>query len=208
MTTLTYEVQVDRAALGNALSLFEFVGGNTDEALRIAINKAGPKIKTASSRSIREQVNLKAGYVGDRLTFTKATRSNLSGAIKTPSRGLLLSRFSTDASVANDSISWVRPPPTPANGIYVKIKPTGGRVKVGSGGDSKPFYLVLRGSRALGIARRKADGKLDVLHGPSLSQVFNTVRNDVMPVAVQELQDQMIDAMRYIMVRQFPPPPP
>lgn len=202
--TAAYNVEVDRSAVAEAISLFEFVGGNSADALRVAINKAGPKVKTAAGRAIREQVSLKAAYVNERLTFKRATRKDLSGAIGTPSRGLLLSRFATDPNVANESIAWIKPPPNPYGGHYVKVKPDEPEKKIGSGGDSKPFYIVLKGSRALGIARRKADGAIDVLHGPSLSQVFNTVRDDVLPAARAELQAQLLDAMRYLLVKQHP----
>ncbi len=202
--TAAYNVEVDREAIKEAISLFEFVGGNSADALRVAINKAGPKVKTAAGRAIREQVSLKAAYVNERLTFKRATRKDLSGAIGTPSRGLLLSRFSTEPNVANESISWIKPPPAPYGGHFVKVKPGEPEKKIGRGGDSKPFYIVLKGSRALAIARRTASGAIDVLHGPSLSQVFNTVRDDVLPAAGAELQVQLLDAMRYLLVKQYP----
>jgi|GEM_PF-953590 len=205
--SLEFTVEPNREQLADAISLFEFVGGNTADALRVAINKAAPKIRTAASRAIREQVRLSASYVNDRLTIRRATRANLSGAITTPSRGLLLSRFSTEPGIADESVSWIRPPPAPYGGHYVKVKPTGAAVKVGRGepGNSKPFYIVLKGSRALGIARRTAAGKIDVLHGPSLSQVFKGVRDAVMPAAAAEYQAQLLDAMRYLLVKKFPP---
>lgn len=206
--TTAYRVDVDQAQLADAIALFEFVGGNTSDAMRIAINKTSPKIRTLASVKIREQVRLSASYVKDKLTIRKATRKDLSGAIKTPSRGLLLTKFSTDATIASDGVRWLRPPPAPKSGIRVKVKPNG-PVKVvsnGAAGD-KPFYLVLKNSRALGIARRNSRARKDieVLHGPSLSQVFNDVRGDVTPEAQAELSRQMADAMRYILVKKYPP---
>lgn len=202
--TAEFNVTINRDQLREAISLFEFVGGNSEDALRVAINRAGPKVKTLAGRKIREQVSLKAAYVNDRLTFKRATRKDLSGAIRTPSRGLLLSRFSSEPNVSNESISWIKPPPQPYGGHYVRVKPGAPEKKIGRGGDSKPFYIVLKGSRALGIARRTASGSIDVLHGPSLSQVFNTVRDDVLPEAGKELEAQLLDAMRYLLVKQYP----
>ncbi len=202
--SVEYNVELDRSQIAEAISLFEFVGGNSADALRVAINKAGPKVKTLAGRKIREQVSLKAAYVNDRLTFKRATRKDLTGAIGTPSRGLLLSRFSSEPNVANESIAWIKPPPNPYGGHYVKIKPGQPEKKIGRGGDSKPFYIVLKGSRALGIARRTSSGAIDVLHGPSLSQVFDDVRGDVLPDAGAELQAQLLDAMRYLLVKQYP----
>ena len=205
--SVEFTIEPNRDQIADAISLLEFVGGNTADAIRIAINKAAPKIRTAASRAIREQVRLTASYVNGRLMVRRATRANLSGAITTPSRGLLLSRFSTEPGISAENVSWIKPPPAPYGGHYVKIKPSGSAKKVGRGdpGNSKPFYIVLKGSHALGIARRTADGKIDVLHGPSLSQVFNGVRNDVMPQASAEFQAQLLDAMRYLLVKQYPP---
>lgn len=204
--TIRYTVDVDQAAVADAVSLFEFVGGNTDDALRIAINKTAPKIKTLASRAIRSQVRLSASYVAGRITVSKATRARLSGAIGTPSRGLLLSRFSTDANIAGDKTSWIRPPLVPKNGIRVKIK-AGGAAKGAPGdGKNKPFYIVLNGGQNLGIAARiSGSRKIKIFSGPSLSQVFNTVRNDVLPTASAEFQAQFLDAMRYITAKKKPP---
>jgi len=63
MTAASYNVELDRSQIAEAISLFEFVGGNSDDALRVAINKAGSKVKTLAGRKIREQVSLKAAYV-------------------------------------------------------------------------------------------------------------------------------------------------
>lgn len=201
----TYTVSANKEQIAEALSFFEFVGGQTTDAIRIAINRSAPKVRTRASSAIRTQVRLQAKYVNDRLTITRATRQNLSGAIQTPSRGLLLSKFSTDTQVSSDKVSWLIPPPLPARGIKVKVKPTG---------TSKPlsndhFYMILPNSRALAIVRRRETpgpkgGKIDVLYGPSISQVFNTVRDDVLPEASDIYQEELLDAMRYILAKRYP----
>lgn len=208
--TISYEVKPDEAAIREAVSLFEFVGGQTSDAIRIAINKAAPKIRTKASRAIREQVRLQASYVNERLVIKRATRANLSGRITTPSRGLLLSRFSTDGSVANGTAGSV--PKPPARGIRVKVKPTGAAKPVQGDRETqgKPFYIRLKDSGGIGIAARlkkagSRGGRIKVFHGPSLSQVFSTVRDDVLPEAGREYQAQLLDAMRYLLRKQYPP---
>ena len=204
--TASYTITADPAAVQDAVSLFEFVGGNTDDALRIAINKAAPKVRTAASRAIREQVRLSASYVGERLVITKATRARLTGAIKAPSRGLLLAHFSTDAAVSGDKVSWLKPPATPKNGIRLKIKPSGGTVGAPGIGSNRPFYVLLNGRKNVGIAARTGVGrKIKIFSGPSLSQVFASVRDDAMPLASAEFQAQLVDAMRYILAKKHPP---
>jgi len=202
---ISYNVSANKEQIAEAVSLFEFVGGNTTDAVRIAINKAAPKVRTMASSAIRSQVRLKAAYVKGKLTITKATRLKLSGAIRADSRGLLLSKFSTDTKVSGDKIGWILPPPMPAQGIKVKVKPSGPSKPL----SSDHFYMVLPNSHALAIVRRRATpgpkgGKIDVLYGPSVSQVFNTVRDDVLPVASDVYQAQLLDAMRYILTKKYP----
>lgn len=208
--TVGYSVQADEAQLAEAKALFEFIGGNSDDALRIALNKTAPKIRTASSSAIRGQVRLTATYVRERLEVVKATRARLSASIKTPSRGLLLSRFSTDSLIAGDKVGWIKPPLVPTGGIKVRVKPDG-PTKVVQGdaetAGNKPFYMVLNKGANVGIAARLAGDsrKVKVFSGPSLSQVFDTVRDDVLPEAGEELTRQMADAMRYLLVKMLPP---
>jgi hypothetical protein len=209
--SISYDIAVDREAIQEAITLFEFVGGNSSDALRIAINKTIPKTVTNASSRIREQVRLTATYVKDKLEVKKASRWDLNGAIRTPTRGLLLSKFSTNTQISGDKVGWYKPPPNPPQGIKVKVKP-GGPTKevVGEAGlYGTPFYMVLTGG-ALGIAaRRKVSGAkgglIEVFYGPSLSQVFNTVRDDVLSTAASEYQAQLLDAMRYLLVKQYPP---
>jgi hypothetical protein len=211
MTAPTLSVQVDQAAVEEATSLFKFVGGNTDEALRVAINATAPRARTASSREIRKQVRLQASYVNQRLTVIKATRRKLTGKISALSRGLLLSRFDTDPLVAGDRVGWFRPPPVPARGIKVKVKPDGASKVVTGDADtrgSKPFYMIINGGQNLAIAaRRTGSKKIKVFSGPSLSQVFNTVRDDVAPAAASIFTAELLDAMRYLLAKKYPPEP-
>lgn len=209
--SIGYEIKVDEEQLAEATALFTFIGGNAEDAQRVAINKSGPKIRTLSSTQIRQQVRLKASYVNQRLKFVRATRGNLSARITAPSRGLLLTRFSSTASVASEKISWIKPPPVPARGIRVKVKPSGSPkiVRGAPGTVGKPFYMVLGNGRLAIAARQAGQGpggrKVNVLHGPSLSQVFKSVKDDVAPEAGAEYTRQMADAMRYLLSKRRPP---
>ena len=202
-----YEIKVDQVALQDAISLFEFVGGNTADAIRVAINKATSKVKPIVSKRIRDEVRLQASYVNEKLTIRKATKSRLNGNISTPMRGLLLSKYSTDAQVASDKIGWIKPPPVPARGVRVKVKPNGDTKKI----SDRAFYMVLNkgknGGGQLAIVRRRMMGgeeKIFVYHAASLSQVFDNIREDVLPEAGAVYQAQMIDAMRFLLAKQHP----
>lgn len=209
--TISYAVDVNREQLADAISLFEFLGGSTEDALRIAINKTAPKIKTAASREIRNQVRLQASYVNGKLSVVRATRAKLSASILTESRGMLMPRYSTDASIAGaETGSWGAPPKIPKTGIRVKVKTSGSAKRFHGDTGNEPFYMVLKTSGALGIVARrtspgKRGGKIKAFYGPSVSQVFDDVRNDVTPEAGAELTRQMADAMRYLLVKQYPP---
>lgn len=209
--TTSYGISVDPAQVLVTVTLFEFVGGNSADALRVAINKTTPKARTISSKAIREQVRLQASYVNERLTVIKATRKTLSGRIRAVARGLLLSRFSTDPIVASDKVGWIRPPLVPKTGIRVKVKPSGASKVVTGDSETagnKPFYIVLNGGQNIGIAaRRRASRKIKVFSGPSLSQVFNTVRADITPQAASVFEAEMLDAMRFLLAKKFPPEP-
>ena len=217
--THQYQVTVNGAQLKAVMDKFEKIGGNTNDAVRIALNKTSRRAKTMASQEIRKEVRLKAKYVNDRIKVTRATKNKLSAAISAPSRGLLLSRFSTDTQIANPDIKWFKAPPTPPRGIRVKVSPSGS-TKVFKGNSKivgKPFYILLRNSRQIGIGGRraksgKAGGKLFVYHGPSLSQVFATLSkrgNQGRPIleqAGQIYEKEVIDAVRYLTTKLKPPP--
>jgi hypothetical protein len=212
VTNVAFEVQVDQKQVDEALSLFKFIGGNASDAIRVAINKSGPPIRTESSKQIRSQVRLSASYINERdgsgrqrLSFTKATKSNLTGAIRTQSRGLLLSRFSTNPQISK--ATFVGQPPIPARGIKVKVKPSSGTKTMGR----EWFYMRLKNSNAIGIARKRPKGqtgpkggKYEVAYGPSLSQVFNDVRNDVLPKAAERYQEELGKAIAFLLRKRFP----
>lgn len=206
---LSFEFLADQQGVKDAVDTFAFIGGNTDEAIRVAINKAAPRVRTLASARIREQVRLSASYVNDRLVIRRATRKSLSGAISTPSRGLLLSRFSTDPLIAGDRVGWFKAPDVPPRGIRVKIKPDGASTVVSGDSETKgnkPFYVILNGGQNIGIAARLTGQrrKFKVFSGPSLSQVFSTVREDVLGEAGDIYQVQLLDAIRFLTLKQMP----
>ena len=208
--TTRYTIDVDQAKVKSTVELFEFMDGNMQDAMRIAINKTVPIAKTRASKEIRDQVRLSASYVRGRLTVRKATRAKLSGAVGTPQRGLLLSRFNTNANIAGDKTSWIRPPLAPRGSIKLKIKSGGATIGAPGDGNNRPFYMVLNGGKNLAIAVRREvagpqGGAIKVFSGPSISQVFNSVRSDILPDASDEFQAQMIDAMRYLLLKKNPP---
>jgi len=135
-----------------------------------AINKTAAKAKTLASKEIRAQVNLKAGYVGKHLTIKKSTFNTLTASIWATKRGVLMTRY---------------PHRKIKKGVKVNIKKGGGYRLIGGG-----FIMTnLSNSGASGIAVRE-NGKIKMLYSPSVSQVFNTVRDDITPETDKYLQLQ------------------
>lgn len=200
------EARVERSSLQEVRALLARFSDGAQRAHVRTLNKTVAKGRVESDRAIRKQVRLKAAYVKSLLTITKASIRKPQAKISTPSRGLLLSRFSTDTSIAGDKVGWLKPPSIPARGIRIKVKPSGG-AKVFSGDDEikgKPFYMVLPGtSGRVAIVGRRArsgsdGGKIKVFYGPSLSQVFTDVKEDIgEPMALYQMQqfEREIDAI-------------
>ena len=200
------EVQVDPNKLQEVRRLLATFSDGAARAHARTLNKTVAKGRTESSKAIRKQVRLNAAYIKSLMTITKASVRNPTAKITTPSRGLLLSRYSTDSLVSGGKVGWLKPPAIPARGLRVKIKPGEG-AKPFSGGDKivgKPFYIVLPGtSGKLAIAGRRAEagaqgGKLKVFYGPSLSQVFTDVKEAVgEEMALYQMQqfEKEIDAI-------------
>lgn len=199
------EVQVDRTSLQEVQALLAKFSDGARRAQARSLNKTVNKSRTESSKEVRKQVRLNAAYVKSLLTITKASERRLQAKISTPTRGLLMSRFSTDTSISGDKVGWLKPPPVPPRGIRVKVKPTGG-AKV-FGGDEivgKPFYMVLPGTTGrVAIVGRRAKtgsqgGQIKVFYGPSLSQVFTDVKDEIAePLALYQMQqfEKEIDAI-------------
>lgn len=190
-------VQIDKTSLSNVRLLLNGVKNEAPKILSRALNSTATKGRTEASKAIRKEVKLSASYVRERLTVKKSNYRNLQSRVVTPSRGILLSRFSTQANIRSENISWIKPPPTPPRGIKVKVSPSDGSKLVTGDRDTtgKPFYLALPNGR-LGIAARRKTpgpngGTLKVFHGPSLSQVFNNIKEEISgPLA--EYQEEQV----------------
>lgn len=200
------EAKVDRSSLQEVRALLAKFSDGARRAHARSLNQTASKGKTESSKDIRKQIRLNAAYAKSLLAITKASQQKLQSKVSTPYRGLLLSRFSTDSLVSGDKVGWLKPPPVPARGIRVKVKPSGG-AKVFDGDseiESRPFYMVLPGtSGRVAIVGRKRKlgpqgGEIKVFYGPSLSQVFTDVKEDVgerMSVYQMQQFEKEIDAI-------------
>lgn len=201
-------VDIDRAQFQDAQERLDHIKNGAARALSRALNKTASKAKTIASRAIRNQINLSAAYVRENLKGPasgfayKATVNKLTARLSASKRGVLLYQFSTNSVAATG-----RPPEQ----IKVRVKP-GRSVAILSA-----FWVRTKGSnkltpavrnsvlRQLNMTRTTDSGSFTVLHGPSLSQVFNTVKDDIGGDMNQTLTDNFAHEMEWLLTK-FPPP--
>lgn len=174
-----------------------------------AINSTLKRSKPKAVRAVRAQVALPRAYVDERMREIPATKDKLEGRLGTPKRGLLLSRFDfTERVLTRRRKRTVKGRGRKGDsykaraGIRVKVKPSG-RKKLMPGA----FLIRLRRGKELGtdvgiaIRRRGAKGRgaYKVRYGPSLSQVYSGVKDDLAPAAKQEFER----TFRYLLTREF-----
>jgi hypothetical protein len=157
------KVSIEQIQLSDTRLMIKGVAGSAPKILTRALNKTILKGRTLSSKKIREQVNLKAAYVKSKISLKKASYSRLRASISAESRGLILTNYVIGAD---------------KNGNFkVKIKKKGGTKLI-----TNAFLTTINaGSRKIDAiaVRDPATNKFKVLYGPSVSQVFNTVRDQV-----------------------------
>lgn len=165
---------------------------------RMAINRTLDRTRTRSARAIGFQVNFTAQYLsqsqGRLRVARKATDSNLEGNIIGRHRPTSLARFARGGALNK-------------TGVTVEVKPGRARFK------KRLFLIKLRRGLGnidtqfnMGLAIRLRAGEtiqnkrdvvqhssgLYLLYGPSVDQVFNKVRDEVSPEALEFLEDEFL----------------
>ena len=169
MSTTPIRIRIDQAAVREIYEDLAHIKNGAPRAMSRAINHTLKVVRTEASVEIRKQVKLKAGYVAGKdgkLKIISATTSKLHGAIQAPTRGTLLTRYPHRQYVKG--------------GIGVQVKPSGGKQKMPSA-----FFITLgNGVQAIAVRTKWGPGLgrsegLKVLYGPSVSQVFTDVKDDL-----------------------------
>ncbi|PKF60619.1 hypothetical protein CW745_13895 [Psychromonas sp. psych-6C06] len=179
------------------------IPAHVDKRAVKAINATARKAKNLAKKGIGQQVNLAPSYINSKLRIiTPATPGNLTAVIGAESRGVLLTRFDAQQvtkSVKNKSRSKGDKrrglaPGQKSKGVTIKVKRKGSRKFLPA------FFLPLKNGNgvngmALAVRTGKGRGAIKVLHGPSVSQVFKTVKADIAPqvseMAVNALLDEL-----------------
>lgn len=165
----------------------QYIKDGANLALTRALNESSNRAKTRGSQEIRKDVRLKAAYVKSKLKSAKdtpankATFSRLQSKVSADSRGLLMSKFVTTGIGETPIKSRVK-----ASGAITEWK--------------SAFWLKLRqgktqdGTLGVFIKRKKLGkrgGKFKAVYAPSVSQVFNEVREEIAP----EMNDYFIERL-------------
>ncbi|WP_301361847.1 phage tail protein [Stutzerimonas nitrititolerans] len=146
-------------------------------AIQLALNTVGRRTNTRSWRAIRDEINLKPSYIRQQVNFIPATADQLRVIIFARKRGVTLSQFPHRQL-------WKRG----KNGKRVKA---GVSVSVSSGTTelNEGAFIAPIGPAGGLIAERISKPRLplEVLHGPSPSQVLGTLLDDLAEQAERDL---------------------
>lgn len=178
----------------SSLDNIEKLPENVVRAARNAINRVTDKARTQASRDIREQVNLSASYLAQRLSVRKrAVGRNLEAMIQGSDQPVSLARFATSR---NPSAA------RKAGGVKVQVSPGSTKFM------ERAFLMQLRNGN-LGLALRLKDGEqlrnkrlvrkigagLYLLYGPSVDQIFRGVAEDNIPDIAADLEREFLRLM-------------
>ena len=176
-----------------------------------ALNKTARDTRSLSARKIREQVAFPARYLSGadgRLNVTqKASANSLSATITGRQRATSLATFATNFRGGTKAVNRRLRSNRSGGMARLQIKPGGSRRTIGGA-----FAVNLkRGNEAggnIGLAVRRSNGppttaykpvKLSenvyLLYGPSVDQVFRTVREDVADDALDALENEFFRLM-------------
>lgn len=162
-------VRVEFRGADAFLQRMDVLPGKLRRAIQLALNTVGRDTRTQSWREIRDEINLKPSYIRNEVNFIPATLDELRVIIFARKRGVTLSQFPHQQL-------WRR-------GKTGKRVKAGVKVNVGKGWTElvESAFVAPIGPAGGLIAERLGASRLplEVLHGPSPSQVLNTKLADI-----------------------------
>lgn len=191
---------IDTRQLRNASKLVKGTVTALEKAEFRTVNRVASKTRTAGSKEIRSRVNLKAAYVNTHLRlYKKATAGNPRAVITARKRPTRLARYGakqitrTAKGAVGDTLRGI-PAGKKQGGVSVQVGKGGGRRNMG-----KAFLVPLKTSSLMGVFIRTGSGRDDIRHlyGPSVDQVFKSVREDLKPTIRQEMVKEFKAQMNF-----------
>lgn len=216
MTTAV--IQIDQAALAEASAMLTDVRNGTDRALAMAINRVAPRIRTAMSTAVRQQVALRAAYVNAALELQKARIGRMRASISTPEKGVPLVQYMISSMLIPFEIG--KPATTRlAQAPFVQVA-RGGNITIVLGeslGGVDQFAGAWVGTTRRGITQiftpvdptnRRWGRPIRPLYGPSISQVLSqsktgqTLIDEAAQSASDRLPAELLQAATYLLTQQ------
>ena len=169
-----------------------------DQMAARAVNDAADFARTRSSTLMRQQVNFPASYLQgqrSRLNVTqRASKSNPEAVITGRQRPTSLARFATSTKKSRQGVRVVVKPGRSQlipNSFLMPLK-SGNE----PGGNLGLAVRVKRGQSPRGAFKpTRINDRLWLLYGPSVDQVFKTVREDVAPDTAARMQQEFLRLM-------------
>lgn len=162
-------IRIDTRGIDAELKRLDAAPAKLARAVRLALNTVGRRTRTIAWREIREEINLKPSYIRNEVNFIPATEAALRVVIYARRKGVTLSQFPHRQVHRRGK-----------NGRRVKA---GIRVNVGKGDVElvEGAFIAPIGPPGGLIVERIGKPRLpiDVLHGPSPSQVMDTKLDDI-----------------------------
>lgn len=164
------QVRIDKNQLDDTQAMLKGLSLDGPKILTRALNKTVRRGQKRASEEIRKQVSLKAAYVKKKLYVNPANYKKLSASLSAQKRGVLMTQY---------PFSVLK-----RGGVTVKIKRNEKRARL----PGAFLTQVNAGARRVDVVAipdnrggRYATGnrKMKVLYSPSVSQIFNTVRDDI-----------------------------
>lgn len=178
-------------------AMAQLTGKHSAVALQTVLSDAAKHGRERGVAAIGGQVALSKQYIGRHLRVLPTAQKGdyWEAGVQATRRGVLLSRFENRGLRVPKKHPRRGKGSTKHGGVTGMVKP--GRRYT----EPKFFFIGLRGSGAKGIAVRTGQGRdaYKVLHGPSVSQVFQSVRNDIAP----ELQDRAARQVAGLLLEAF-----
>lgn len=170
-------VRVEYSGAGRFAGRLDEMPVKLRRAIQLALNTVGRRTRTRSWRGIRDEINLKPSYIRDEVNFIPATPEQLRVIIFARKRGVTLSQFPHRQL-------WKR-------GKSGKRVRAGVRVSISAGWTelNEGAFIAPIGPAGGLIAERVAKPRLplEVLHGPSPSQVLGSLLDDLGAEASRDL---------------------
>lgn len=197
-------IKISNKGIGKAIKSIQKTVKAAEIAQMRAVNRVAAKVRTAANQAIRKQVQLPAAYVNEALTITQMAavekpEAVISGRVR-PARLARYGAKQMTVPVRNakgDELRRILPGRRQA-GVRVQVKP--GRQKV----LKKAFLVPLKRKNEsqkvlMGVFTRTGPGDGDIKHhyGPSVAQVFQSVRRDIQPMIRRELASEYRRAFRF-----------